>query len=226
MKSFWRWLTVAVFILVPLIVVGLIVSNTEIKLSLPLTPAERMEARGKTLQGLPEGNIVLYAPNAMRVGERRNVQANVSINVAMETVRKRLDSRTQTFEGWLRVSSEMDATLNGPGFKIDAFTPERQTIAEGFPTVWSWNVEAEQEGEQELEVTLYAVVGSDRQRIDSYDQKITVSVREQTWREWLDSLSHEVDTAKTILLALGGAVMAVLSWFGISLARRKKQSHR
>lgn len=85
------------------------------------------------------------------------VEANVGINVPMETLRKQLDSRTQTFEGALGVSAEMVATLNGPAFKIDAVTPEQQTIAEGFPTVWSWNVEAKQEGEQELEATLYAL---------------------------------------------------------------------
>jgi len=157
----------------------------------------------------------------MRVGERRIVEANVGVNVLIETLRKPLSSRDQTFEGSLRVSSEMVAILNGPGFRIEAVTPEKQTIAEGFPTVWSWNVEAKQDGEQELEATLYAIVGDDRQRIDSYVQKITVSVREQTWREWLESLGHEVDAVKAILAALVGAGTVVFGWFGFSFARQK-----
>jgi len=84
-------------------------------------------------------------------------------------------------EGTLHLSSEMFATLEGPGFEIKAITPEQQPIAEGFPTVWSWNVEAKESGEQELQATLYAIVGEKaaRMRIASYTQKISVSVRER-----------------------------------------------
>ncbi len=180
-----------------------------------------MEARRDTLEALPKGNIVLHAPNAMRVGERRNVEANVGINVPMEILRKPPRSQDQAIEGSLRISAEMAATLDGPGFKIDAVTPEKQTIAEGFPTVWSWDVEAKEDGEQELEATLYAILGDDRQRIDSYHQTITVSVREPTWGEWLESLSHEIDAVKAILGTLAAAVVAVRGWFGISLTRQK-----
>jgi hypothetical protein len=35
----------------------------------------------------------------------------------------------------LRVSFEMIATLNGPAFEIKRTTPEKQAVAEGFPTV-------------------------------------------------------------------------------------------
>src|SRR5262249_5992521 len=85
----------------------------------PIGPpsAARIQARGKILRGLPKGNIVLHAPNAMRVGERRTVEANVGVNV--ETLRKPSSSRDQTIEGSLHVSSEMVALLNGAGFKID-----------------------------------------------------------------------------------------------------------
>jgi len=143
----------------------------------------------------------------------------------MEILRKQVDSRDKAVEGRLRVSSEMVATLNGPGFKIEAVTPEQQAIAEGFPTVWSWNVEAQQEGEQELEATLYALVPdgatSSRLRVESYVQKITVSVRAQTWGEWLESLGHEVDAVKAIVVTLVGAATVVFGWFGISFARGK-----
>jgi len=77
-----------------------------------------------------------------------------------------------------------------------------------------------------LEVTLFAFVSvgdtSTRQRVDSYVQKITVSVREQTWPEWFDSLRHGVDTVKAIVLALSAAAAGLLSWFGISRRKRKR----
>lgn len=133
--------------------------------------------------------------------------------------------RDKAVERTLHVSSEMEATLNGAGFKIEAVTPARQAIAEGFPTVWSWNVEAQEEGEQQLEATLYASVPdgatSSRLRVESYVQKITESVRPQTWGEWLESLSHEIDAAKAIIAALVGAATVAFSWFGISFAKGK-----
>ena len=205
----------------------IIAAATAVETAPPSTPpaaaasARQMAARRQTLEALPKGNIVLHAPSAMRVGERRNVEANVGINVPMEILRKPPHSQDQAIEGTLRISAEMAATLNGPGFKIDAVTPEKQTIAEGFPTVWSWNVEAKEDGEQDLEATLYVILGDDRQRIDSYHQTITVSVREQTWGEWLESIGHEVDAVKAILGTLAAAATIVFGWLGISFARRK-----
>jgi hypothetical protein len=187
----------------------------------------KMSTLGKQLDALPKGNIFLHAPKAMKVGEKRKVEANVGINVPMEILRKQSPSGDQTFEATPRLSSKMIATLSGPGFKIDAVTPEQQTIAEGFPTVWSWNIEAREHGDQELEATLYALVlspslGTARLRVDSYTQTIIVSVGEQTWREWFEALGHEIDIAKGIAVALVGMITAVSGWFGFLFYRRKK----
>jgi hypothetical protein len=188
----------------------------------------KMSKLREELEALPKGNIFLHAPKVMKVDEKRKVEANVGINVPMEILRKQAPSGDQTFEGSPRVSAEMIATLNGPGFKIEAITPEQQTIAEGFPTVWSWNIEAKEHGDQELEATLYALVpsGGDkaaRQRVDSYTQKISVTVREQTWGEWVEAFSHEIDAAKAIAVTIGGIATAALGWLGISLNRRKQK---
>jgi hypothetical protein len=52
-----------------------------------------------------------------------------------------------------------------------------------------------------------------------------VSVRELSWGEWLQSLSHEIDAAKAIVVTLGTAATAALGWFGASLSRRRKELH-
>ena len=67
------------------------------------------------------------------------------------------------------------------------------------PTVWSWNIEAVDDGEQELEATLYVLLfldaeKPDRQRISSFVQKISVSVRPLSW-ELCGRLGDEVDQA-------------------------------
>ena len=91
----------------------------------------------------------------MKVNEVRSVEARVGINVAMEILKQQiLAGEKQTVVGSLRISSSMIATLSGAGFKITATTPEQQTVAEGFPTVWEWNTEAIQEGDQKLTATL------------------------------------------------------------------------
>jgi predicted secreted protein len=102
---------------------------------------------------------VLNGPSAMRVSETRTVYANVGVNVPMEKLRQYVRPENQTAEGVLAVSNEMIAVLSGSGFKIAGRTPEQQSVAEGFPTVWSWDVEAKESGDQELEATLYALIG-------------------------------------------------------------------
>jgi hypothetical protein len=182
---------------------------------------KKMEQARQALERLPKGKIVLDAPKAMKVGDTRAVYANVGINVPIELLRKHNRPTDQSHEAVLSVSSEMAATLTGPGFAITATTPEQQGVAEGFPTIWSWNVEAKQDGEQELEATLYVLLPT-RQRIDSFTHKIGVTVREQTWAEWLKSSRDEMDAIKAISVTLGGAGMAVLGWLRWSYSRRRK----
>jgi hypothetical protein len=161
----------------------------------PSRERARIEENRRALEQLPKGKIVLTGPSAMKVSETRTVHANVGVNVPIDTLRKYVRPGNQTAEGALAVSSKMIAVLNGSGFKISGRTPEEQSVAEGYPTVWSWDVEAKETGDQELEATLYALIGGDtssRQRIDSYTHKISVSVTPQTWGEWLKSLRDQM----------------------------------
>jgi hypothetical protein len=167
----------------------------------------------------------------MKVSDRRSVAARVGVNVPDDILKGHTRVGDQTAQATVRVSHEMTATLNGPGFKIIRTTPEKQTVAEGFPTVWQWEIEAKQDGLQELEATLYALVpnpvnasGAAQQRIDSYAQKIRVSVKEQTWSEWLKSAHEEIDAVKAIVIAIGSVATVTLGWLGISLRRRSRRT--
>jgi hypothetical protein len=163
----------------------------------------------------------------MTVAEKRLVEASVGLDVPTETMHRRSQGQDQSIEGLLRVSSEMTAILIGPGFKITALTPEQQAVAEGSPTVWAWEIEARQHGEQELQATLYALLSTDdklrslRLRIDSFSQKINVSVKDQTWDEWLKSVRDQIDAAKAIIVAISSGVVAVLGWLGFLFNRRR-----
>jgi hypothetical protein len=183
--------------------------------------------RGK-LEQLPVGKIFLHAPIAMTLGDKRSVNARVGVNVPDDILKGYALIGNQTVEGSLRVSHHMIATLSGAGFEIKRTTPEEETIAEGFPTVWEWEIEAKMAGAQELEAALYVLPadGSDtpeRHWIASYLQRIDVSVRRRTWSEWLKSVSEELDAVKAISVTIGGIGAAAVGWFGISLTRRQKQ---
>ena len=175
----------------------------------------------KRIEQLPKGNIVLDGPSTMKVSETRAVHANVGVNVPIEKLRQGVRKGDQAVEEKLAVPSEMIAVLSGPGFKVTATTPEQQSVAEGFATVWSWDVEAKSAGDQELEATLYVMPL--RQRIASYKQKISVSVMELTWSEWLKSFRDEIDAIKGIVLTLSGAVTGVIGWLLLYSDRRKKK---
>jgi hypothetical protein len=219
----------------PQMLTALAGENNEAQLPAPREGAadelSGMRARRQALEMLPKGKIYLDAPVEMKVGDRRSVDARVGVNVPDDILRGHVRAGDQTAGGKLRVSHEMVATLNGPGFEIKPTTPEQQPVAEGFPTVWEWEIEARRDGAQELEATLYALVpiaepAGARYRIDSYTQTINVSVRPQTWGEWLQSLREEINSAKAIAIALGGIGTAVLGWLGISARLRTRSPRR
>jgi hypothetical protein len=174
------------------------------------------------LQALPLGKIVLLAPKAMKVGDIRQVDANVGIDVPLEALQKALRPGDQSLEGEARLAAKMSAVLVGVAFTIKPLSPEQQTVASGFPTVWSWSVEAREQGEQELEATLYALLPDAPQRVDSYAQKISVSVHSQTWGEWLEAFGKQFDAAKTVVVSLFGLATFAAGWFGLTLNRRRK----
>jgi hypothetical protein len=110
----------------------------------------QMQALRKRLEQLPQVKIYLDAPIAMKVSDRRSVDARVGVSVPDDILKGHTRVGDQTAEATVRVSHEMIATLSGPGFKITRTTPEKQTVAEGFPTVWQWEIEAKQDGVKSL----------------------------------------------------------------------------
>jgi hypothetical protein len=171
-------------------------------------------------------------PTVMKVGEKRRFDAIAGLGLSVEDLKRTLPLQpgAQQSIGPLRVASTMAATLSGPGFRIEAGSPEEQAMAVGSPTVWSWKLDALDEGDQELIVTIYALLPdgdkTTRQRIDSYVHKVTVKVRAQGWAEWLEAFGKEFDAVKGVVVATFGMTTVILGWFGISLVRRTSPGKR
>lgn len=103
---------------------------------------EDISRRSRILDALPKADIVLDAPEKMKVGDKRQVDANIGINVPMEILKRKPRPGDRQIQSVARVSSQMAAALTGPGFEINLKTPEIQSVAEGYPTVWSWTIKA------------------------------------------------------------------------------------
>jgi hypothetical protein len=192
----------------------------------PASEISKMQSQALSLKALPVGKIVLRAPKEMKVGDVRQVDANVGLDVPLDVLTKDIRSEDQKLEGSAHLSAKMEASLVGVGFKITPLKPDQQTIAIGFPSVWSWSVEAKEQGDQELEATLYPILSDGRQRVDSYTQKINVNVREKTWGESFEAFAHEFDAAKSVAVGLFGLVALVAGWFGYSLITLRKKASR
>src|SRR5262249_16333872 len=145
---------------------------------------QRSEIRklGKALDQLPEGKIFLHAPIKMKVADRLTVAARIGVDVREDLLKGHVRAGDQTAEGSLRVAHRMIATLSGAGFDIKATTPEQQTVAEGFPTVWEWDIEAKTAGAQELKANFYVLLAdspgiSAPHPIPTSPQKIHISLK-------------------------------------------------
>jgi hypothetical protein len=151
--------------------------------------------------------------------------ANVGLLVPVETLQQHLREGDQKLEGTAQVSAQMSAVLTGAGFRITPLSPEKQQLALGYPTVWSWTIEAIEAGKEQLQAQLYVIVPTaqiDRQFVRSLSREVVVTVRDQTWTEWFEAVGKEFDTAKTIVVSLFGVATLAAGWFGFSLTRRRK----
>ena len=87
----------------------------------------------------------------------------------------------------IKVSPLMEARLSGLHFTIEANTPERQPVSNVAPTEWSWDVGPTETGNQELHLTLTAIlsVGGHNQprTIRTFDKVLKVHVT------WYDRIS-------------------------------------
>lgn len=187
--------------------------------------SQQIEDSGKKLRHLPDGRIILIAKSEMKIGDVAMAEVRVGVGVPDNQMRAELPLSTQLTEGALKVSSQMLAKLTGAGFKIEPQSPEQQSVAKGFPTVWTWTIEAQHEGRQELTATLYALDPGKKQPqwLGSAQKQITVLVRPQSFMEWLGSLSMAV---KLIAGIVTGIAAIVGVWFKFWRKPKKKPAPR
>jgi hypothetical protein len=194
-------------------------NSNEVLVSVPvrrLTDDDKQVQTAKLLQSiragemtkeLPKGKVVLTAPKSMMVGDVREVEAQVGVNVDEEKLREVFRAGDQHFERAVGVSHKMRAVLYGPAaFGITDLSEHTQDITEGFPSQWRWSVTANREGSQSLTAVLYAIVSTSTEErqviVDTFRQDIVVEVRPLGWVDYADMGVNAVKSSWEALVAL------------------------
>ncbi|UXS51218.1 hypothetical protein FY148_00585 [Agrobacterium tumefaciens] len=162
---------------------------------------------GQLTKELPNGKVVLTAPKSMMVGDVREVEAQVGVNVDEEKLRQVFREGDQHFERAVGVSHKMRAVLYGSSaFGITNVSEQTQDITEGFPSQWRWSVSANREGAQYLTAVLYAIVSTPTEErqviVDTFRQDIVVEVRPLSWSDYLQMGVNAVKSSWEALVAV------------------------
>jgi tetratricopeptide (TPR) repeat protein len=126
--------------------------------------------------------IAYDPPAVMSVGETRLLTLVMSPSSSVDAIEKTLRARgaADPQGETVRYAPRMEAHLAGAGFKIDGVTPDTQAVSASAPTEWRWQITAEKEGVQALELSLNALVtiagGDTEYAVKTFDRPIHVQV--------------------------------------------------
>lgn len=132
------------------------------------------------VNNLEWGNIAFNTPQKARLEEPTTIELFLSPTQSIEELQSSLKSQGQIESAEIRISNQMVANLVGTGFQIEALRPQEQVISSNKKTQWKWEVTPTQEGSQNLELTLSAIInisGQERQLvIETFTKTIEVEV--------------------------------------------------
>jgi hypothetical protein len=157
----------------------------------PVEAADPLSLVDQTLERLATGNMAFNTPEVMGYTETRTVELLLSTQESPEALAEALaDGPSGTAEG-VRVAPEMEASLVGSGFIIEAVTPTRQAVSNLQRTRWAWEVTPKDKGKQNLHLTVSARISVDGKDtpyvVRTFSRNIQVEV--SFWGTVLDLLS-------------------------------------
>lgn len=174
------------------------------------------------------GLISYKVPPTMTRGERHAVAAVIADATADQTAemteasRRVLDRIPGVYSSETTViHTTMSARLAGSGFRIEAQSPEKQTVMPGSRGRWDWSVEPLKEGgdNRRLVLTAQAYLSVDGRessalQIETFEREITVEVR------WLDRIEDLVESGRVIQGA-GALIIVFGGWLAWMMRRAR-----
>ena len=146
------------------------------------TVAAPYDELDQALASMRSTPIAYDPPTAMNVGDTRVLTLVMSPSSSVDAIQKTLRDRGAIDPQGTAVkyAPRMQAHLAGAAFQIDAVTPESQAVSASAATEWRWQVTAQKEGIQPLELSLNAQVtiagGDTEYAIKTFDQSIEVKI--------------------------------------------------
>ena len=139
-----------------------------------------LSAVDQAIERLEWANAAFNAPETMLRRKSYVVKMRLSEEKSLEELQQELGVGGQSGGAHIHVSNRMEARLTGGTFKIQANEPEVQAVGSNGTVAWSWNVEAQEPGQQSLHLTLSAfinVAGTETPTVvRTYDQDVIVKV--------------------------------------------------
>jgi hypothetical protein len=152
-----------------------------------LSPSTSIQSVDAAVRALDWGNIVFSAPDTMPLDRPQTFELVLSPTLSFNDLGEQLGKASRSDRAAVHISPQMEATLKGEDFLIEALDPPVQTVASSPPTSWKWQVTPTKEGIQTLQLDLSAhidVAGHDTPLVVktfSRDIQVTVTMGSRFW---------------------------------------------
>lgn len=143
-------------------------------------PPTSMGIVDEIVTNLEWGNIAFDTPKKMQFEEPKTIELLLSSTKSVQELQSSLKSHEQIESARIQISNRMEADLSGLGFKIEALVPQEQAVYRGKTTQWKWEVTPTKDGNQNLYLTLSAIINVSNQKVPlvirTFDKTIKVDV--------------------------------------------------
>ena len=129
---------------------------------------------------MPSANIVFNTPGTVGYGSTATIELKLSATKTPDQLSDLIDQPGAKETASVKISNEMEARLVGEQFAITAVTKELQPVSATGLTQWTWDITPKQLGQQELHLSLDAIVKigdhQDTYTLQTFNRAIVVNV--------------------------------------------------
>ena len=183
----------------------------------PRAEPSRTETVDEVLTRLEVANIAFNAPKSLRLHESTEIHLLLSMKESIEQLQSRITAAGEKEGAKVRISNQVSARLEGPGFTITKVTEDLQAVSRTERTEWKWEVTAMKQGLLRLHLTLSIPVQiNDKEiprTIETFSRTIEVDV---TWPEWTRAF-----IANNFHWAWGAILVPLAGWLIRKWRRRR-----
>lgn len=167
-----------------------------------------------TQSNMPVGNIAFNAPEKMELGKAENIQLILSLKQSIDDLKNEITAPGKKIGASIKVAERMEASLTGNAFVITPTTPSTErAIISLENTNWQWEVVPKEKGEQQLHLTLTAIInvnGKDAGIAEkTYDYNIKVDV---TPYQWVSAIIVDNKETATGIVAITAFLAGLWNW--------------